>query len=206
MSASDEELFRRYRQGQQEAFAEIVSRHAGQLLGYLTKMLNNASEAEDVFQECFKKVCLKAEEYDDSKPFKPWLYRIATNLAIDAIRKRQRKPTEISMNSPLNETESDMVLEQTIEDNQANPAEQLDLLDRKNLVRQAVDELPDSQRATLLMAYFHKMPYKDIAEAMNISVGTVKTHMSRAMRALAKRFPDPEVLEANVHPVKGAES
>ena len=90
MNRSDEDLIIAYREGDGDAFTQLVQRLGPGLLGYLRKMLGSDAEADDLFQETFRKVLDKLEGFDESRKFKPWLYRIAYNATVDHIRKRQR--------------------------------------------------------------------------------------------------------------------
>ena len=185
MNRSDEDLVIAYREGDGDAFTQLVKRLGPGLLGYLRKMLGSDTEAEDLFQDTFRKVLDKLEGFDANRKFKPWLYRIAYNAAIDHIRKRQRGIDGKSISTD-NEDVSAMTM---IRSNDPSPVEVMDKTERKVLVRTAVESLPPRQKTTLVLAYFHGMTYPQVVDAMECSVGTVKTQMSRALRTLAGKLP-----------------
>jgi len=90
---TDEELFEQFRSGNGEGFEKLVHRYEGELFGYLNRYLHNRSQAEDVFQNCFMQVYQKAGLFEKGKIFRPWLYSIATHLAIDETRRSKRRTT-----------------------------------------------------------------------------------------------------------------
>lgn len=179
---SDEALILAFREGDAGAFDALLQRYATPLLTFLCRLLGNRAEAEDLFQETFRRVLAKLDTYDSDRRFKPWLYQIAQNLAIDQLRRHQRIP----QHEPI-----DDAMEQVV-DSGPTPDEQLDRDDRKQMVRSAVEQLAPRQRATLVLAYFHEMSYNEVAAIMECSVGTVKKQMSRALRNLALHLPEPE--------------
>ena len=90
---TDEELFEQFRSGNGEGFEKLVHRYEGELFGYLNRYLHNRNQAEDVFQNCFMQVYQKAGLFEKGKTFRPWLYSIATHLAIDETRRSKRRTT-----------------------------------------------------------------------------------------------------------------
>src|SRR3954453_10082195 len=93
MSCSDEELMRRFRCGQREAFGVLVRRYEGELYGYLRRYLGDGNLADDVFQNTFLQLYTKIGKYEQGRPVRPWLYTIATHQAIDALRRNGRHQT-----------------------------------------------------------------------------------------------------------------
>ena len=102
MDLSDEALMQAYASGDQTAFADLVRRHGDRLLGYLVRLSRNHDEAEDLFQETFHKVHQNAHRFQQRGSFKSWLYTIATNVALDGIRKKKRRPKMLSLNATTN--------------------------------------------------------------------------------------------------------
>src|SRR5262245_66583459 len=92
LDATDEALLTRFRGGQREAFGLLVRRYERELFGYLCRYLGDASLADDVFQNTFLQVYLKSDQFEDGRQVRPWLYTIATNQAIDALRRAGRQP------------------------------------------------------------------------------------------------------------------
>lgn len=186
MERSDEALLTAHRNGDPAAFGELVGRYADSLLGYLVRMIGDRQHAEDLFQDTFLRVHKHAGRFQYDKRFKTWLFTIATRRAIDLLRKRGRRPACIS----LDDDNAAAKLESELHDSSGDPSFCAERSDVKEKVREAVDSLPGQQRAVLLLSYFHGLSYTEVAAALKCSVGTVKTHMSRALKSLAKKLPD----------------
>ncbi|MBN1361167.1 MAG: sigma-70 family RNA polymerase sigma factor [Sedimentisphaerales bacterium] len=188
--SSDESLIAAYACGDQAAFSELVQRHGDSVLGYLYHMTGNRDQAEDLFQETFKKVHEKGHTFR-GEHFKSWLFTIATRTAIDAARKGKRQATisldqEFDCESQDGHTAGTALLASDAPD----PAEEAAREEQKTQVRQAIEDLPVRQRATLLLAYYQQLSYREVARVLGCSVGTVKTQMSRALGTLAHKLPD----------------
>lgn len=161
----------------------MVHRYEGELFGYLNRYLRNRELAEDTFQTTFMTVYQKAETFEEGKRFKPWLYAIATNQAIDASRKRKRRQT-ISLENEWGSGESSAKagsLRDVLESNGEKP-DSLAMMDEKKVqVRKAIDTLPENLRQVLLLAYFHEFKYQEISEVLEIPLGTVKSRLHAAL-------------------------
>ena len=186
---SDKSLLEAHCQGDKEAFSELVRRYGAIVLGYLTKLSGGRGQAEDLFQETFKRVHEKAYTLQSSR-FKPWLFTIATRVALDGMRRKNRRRT-VSLNEKLDCSgggcgESDMAL---VVDDNGGPAEQAMRTEQKEQVRRAIAMLPERQRATLVLAYYQQLTYREVAEVLDCSIGTVKAQMYRAVRTLAVKLP-----------------
>jgi RNA polymerase sigma-70 factor (ECF subfamily) len=190
MENTDKNLIDAHRKGDQKAFGEIVHRYGDSVLGYLIRMTGNREQAEDLFQETFKRVHEKSHTFIGSE-FKSWLFRIATNVTYDGFRKRRQVEShhrQINYNNENNER-----LVSAVTDNSNNPSTVAIKTEQIKQVRQAIDSLPDRQRATLVLAYYQKLSYREVAAALDCSIGTVKTQMYRALRTLAQKLPEVEL-------------
>ena len=167
-----------YQQGDPTALAGLVRRYADPLLGYLVRLCMQRQQAEDVFQETFLRIHRKANRFRAGSRFKPWLYAIATHLAIDSLRRPSR--WFVSMD----EEETELV------DPRPIPSESAARDDRQAQVRKALESLPPRQRATVVLTYFEGLSYPEAAQSLGCSVGTVKKQMSRALETLARLLPD----------------
>jgi len=180
---SDEELLKLFRAGNASAFDALVHRYEGELFGYLNRYLRNRELAEDTFQTTFMTVYQKAETFEEGKRFKPWLYAIATNQAIDASRKRKRRQT-ISLENEWDSGESSAKagsLRDVLESNSEKPDSSAMMDEKKVQVRKAIDTLPENLRQVLLLAYFHEFKYQEISEVLEIPLGTVKSRLHAAL-------------------------
>lgn len=182
---SDEELLTRYRdEGRPEDFNALVRRYERELYRYLARYLGDKSLADDVFQNTFLQIHLKRGLYESGRPVRPWIYAIATHQAVDALRKAGRHPT-ISLDLRTSTGDSDpSALVDLLVSETPGPLTNLQGEERKAWVRQAIEKLPDALRQTLILAYFQDLKYREIAEILNIPVGTVKSRLHAALTKL----------------------
>ena len=189
---SDEVLVQRYRdQGDQAAFAQLVHRYERPLYSYLNRYLGDATAAEDVFQQTFVQLLRKSETFEEGRKFRPWLYSVATHLAIDAMRRagRQRAQSlERKGNSPDGEDEGQSDLRSLLEDDTPSPLAQLEERERRDWVRKAIDELPDELRSIVILNFYQGMKYREVADALGIPLGTVKSRLHKAVALLNKAW------------------
>ena len=189
MVKTDKSLIDAHLKGDTTAFGELVRRYGDSLLGYLTTMTGNMEQAEDLFQETFKRVHEKAGTFRGSR-IKGWLFAIATNVAIDGFRRDGRLQVT-SLNQKLDcDDEGRELSAVAVADNSHEPSQEAIMAERKEQVRQALEMLPAKQRATLVLAYYQQLSYPEVAQVLDCSVGTVKTQMYRALKTLAQRLPD----------------
>jgi len=190
MEHTDNSLMAAHCSGDSTAFAELVRRYGDAVLGYLVRMTADREQAEDLFQETFRKVHEKAHTFRGNS-FKSWLFTIATRAAIDHLRRRKRR-SMVSLNQPLGckDGNCDEIGSTAVAEGCDDPSDEAIRAEQKQQVRLAIEELPARQRATLVLAYYQQLSYSDVARTMGCSIGTVKMQMSRAMKTLARRLPE----------------
>jgi RNA polymerase sigma-70 factor, ECF subfamily len=184
---SDEDLFSRYRDSAApDDFNELVRRYERELFRYLARYLGNPSLAEDVFQNTFLQVHLKRGLYENGRPVRPWLYSIATHQAVDALRKAGRHPT-VSLDrrvaSSGGESDPGSLVDLLVGDESA-PLAEMQEQERRDWVTRSVEKLPETLRQTLILAYHQDLKYREIAEILQIPVGTVKSRLHAALAKL----------------------
>jgi RNA polymerase sigma-70 factor (ECF subfamily) len=185
---TDAELLVRYTAGEEAAFGEIVNRYKNSLYAFLRQFLNRHDLVEDVFQETFLQLFASRESFDKSRPLRPWLFTIAANKAKDALRKWQRtsavaigtmaESQELSFDDMLNSVTSDRTL----------PYEELQKDETASLVGQIIADMPDNLREILILAYFQRFSYKQMAKILGIPIGTVKSRLHTAVGRFAKEW------------------
>ena len=192
---SDEELLVRFRDnGDIGSFEQLVHRYEKPIYTYLARYLRNASLAEDVFQTTFVRVYEKSHLFTDGRRVRPWLYSIATHQAIDVLRKEGRHPSlSLDEEHSLNQTDVGTLLK-LLESHEPSPLEKLEKHERAEWTRKAVDELADHLRVLILLIYFQGLSYREVAEAFEMPIGTVKTRVHKALIKLnvAWRRDHPE--------------
>jgi RNA polymerase sigma-70 factor (ECF subfamily) len=186
---SDEELLAHFRLGQREAFGALVRRYERELFGYLCRYLGDATLADDVFQNTFLQVYVKSDQFEEGRPVRPWLYTIATNQAIDALRRAGRQPA-VSLDQQVADAGDGEVrtLLDLLESRGPGPADATQDEERRDLVRSAVDRLPDLFRQVVLLAYYQGLKYREIADILAIPVGTVKSRLHAALLKLQENW------------------
>jgi len=190
MENTDKSLIDAHLRGDPVAFGELVRRYGDSVLGYLIRMNGNREQAEDLFQETFKRVHEKAHTFRGPQ-FKGWLFQIATRVALDGFRRGKRlKAVSLNQQLDCDNLNGEQLGAVALADNSCNPSEQALKAEQTEQVRQAIELLPERQRATLVLAYYQQLSYPDVAEALGCSVGTVKTQMFRALKTLAHKLPE----------------
>jgi len=189
MAHSDENLIVAHLRGDPTAFRELVCRYGDGVLGYLCHMTGNRDQAEDLFQETFKRVHEKAHTFRGGG-FKSWLFTIATRVTIDGVRRGKRQVTIAQEPQTDCGEENDSQLAGVADEKVPSPPDQMVRNEQKEQVREAIESLPPGQRAALVLAYYQQLSYREVAEVLGCSVGSVKTQMSRALATLARQLPD----------------
>ena len=185
---TDRNLMDTWLAGESGAFETLIRRHGAAVLGYLVKMTHNQDHAEDLFQETFQKVHQYAGSFKGND-LRPWLLTIAARTAVGQWRK-EKKHAALSL-SACGDGHNCPTLEQTLASHEPGPPEHLQQNEHRRQVRATLNRLPARQRAALVLSYYHKLTYQQIAESLDCSVGTVKTHIFRALKKMAVLLPDP---------------
>jgi len=185
---SDEQLLHEYRTTQGESvFTELVSRYERELYNYLKRFLSDAAMAEDVFQTTFLQVHLKRDLFEQGRKFRPWLYTIATNQAIDAQR-RNRRHRRLSLDQGYRAEEDSSTLMEVLATRESGPYESAESREWAEWVREAVTSLPDPLQSAVKLVYFRGMKYRDAAKVLAIPVGTVKSRLHSAISRLGQSW------------------
>ena len=188
LSLTDEELLMRYREtGQREHFAELVSRYEQELYNYLKRYLGHTELAEDAFQASFLQVHLKSDQFAAERRFRPWLYAIATNQAIDAQRRHRRQRT-VSLDgmSGGNEGDERGSPANWMVSREPSPGAKADAGERDQSLRQAMNQLSGQMRLVIDLVYYQGLKYREAAEVMAVPVGTVKSRLHAAIAKLTE--------------------
>jgi RNA polymerase sigma-70 factor, ECF subfamily len=187
-NTSDAELLARFGEGDEDAFREIVNRYKNGLYAFLKQFLNRHDLVEDVFQETFLQLYASHKTFDVTRPLRPWLFTIAANKAKDALRKSQRT-TAISIGTLASSDEMSFedVLSSLSRDEEL-PTEELERQETASRVNEVITQMPESLREILILAYFNKFSYKQMADVLSIPIGTVKSRLHTAVGRFAKEW------------------
>ena len=174
---SDEQLMAAVMAEDRMALTELVARHHSPLLGYLYRLVGGDRElAEDLVQESFLRV-LRQRSYLDSRPFKPWLYAVATNLARD-----HGKSAHVRRHGRGDEQEEAALLR--LSDNAPGPEECALSAEEGSAVQAAISELGEEYRSVIVLRFYQEFSLLEIAETLQIPLGTVKSRLSVGVHRL----------------------
>jgi RNA polymerase sigma-70 factor (ECF subfamily) len=185
---SDEELLVDFREhGNRPAFEALVHRYERELFGYLRNYLGDVSMAEDVFQQTFLQVYLKCDQFEPQRKFRPWLYAVATNQAIDYQRHFGRhRMTSLDRRMRHGDEADNGAFGELFNSPQRGPDEESQTLEQADEVRRAVDDLPEQTRQVVLLVYFQGMKYREAAQVLGVPLGTVKSRLHGAIQKLGE--------------------
>src|SRR5215467_8622374 len=181
-SQSDAEIMLRVRTGDQSAFDYLVQKYRRPMVSFMYRMARNAAAAEDLAQEVFLRVYRSRETYEASAKFTTWLYRIATNLAVNHARdtRHERPENTLRLDEPDEETGNTPDLA----DDAASAEERILRAERVAAIRQKVHALPERQRMAVIMHKYQQMDYRQIAEVLKLSESATKSLLFRAYETL----------------------
>ena len=183
---SDHDLIEATKQGDEAAFAEIVNRYRNPITNYLYRFLNDYEEAVDLAQETFVRVYFAIDRYHTEYAFSTYIYRIATNLAISEIRKRKRR--NLLSLTGLFQSEDESETEFQPPDEKALPDENLIDDEQSRFIARAIAALPDKYRAPIVLREIEDKSYEEIAQILNLGLGTTKSRISRARNLLKEKL------------------
>jgi RNA polymerase sigma-70 factor (ECF subfamily) len=189
VSATDNSLVRAFICGDDMAFTQLVTRYKDSLINYLNMMLGDYDTAVDLSQETFLRVYRNIGRYSNLYQFSTWIYRIATNLAIDEIRYRQRRGRVFYKNIWGERKSGERKTpELEITDVRRGPRDEMLRKESSRVLGDAIRSLPEKYRTAFLMKEVEKLPYETIAKVLNCSPGTIKSRLHRARELLQRKL------------------
>lgn len=177
---SDEDLMWLLRKGNMEAFESLARRYDKKLLNFLYRFVSSREQAEDLVQQTLLKVYHNRLKFKNRGKFSTWMYTIAANLARDYLRKIRRYQF-VSLDEPVGENSNIIDFYREPDEKKMTSLEEKEM---RQVVRVAIDQLPQDQRMAILLSHFEHMSYKDIARVLNCQKGTVKSRIFRARARL----------------------
>ena len=185
MARSDVQLMLDVKAGDEQSFALLLQRYRSPLVNFLYRMVRNREQAEDLAQEVFIRVYRARADYVPSAKFTTWLFRIATNLALNSVRDTRHQRMEVSLHAPATadaEDGDDRTLD--IADKHPDIEQHLVEKARKEMIRHAIDKLPEKQRAAVLLHKYQELDYGEIAKILACSESALKSLLFRAYESL----------------------
>ncbi|MBI2816106.1 MAG: RNA polymerase sigma factor [Acidobacteria bacterium] len=182
VTGSDAELMLRVKEGDEGSFTSLLSKHRDPVINYLYRMVQNAAVAEELAQDVFLRVYRARQTYEPTAKFTTWLYRIATHVALNALRDGRHARRDQPLDDPLGERPREWRDPQpNVEDHMVADAQGWE-------IRRAVQSLPEKQRAAVILHKFHDLDYKEIAQTLSCSESAVKSLLFRAYETLRLRL------------------
>jgi RNA polymerase sigma-70 factor (ECF subfamily) len=179
----DAELMLRVRDGDGASFGVLLEKHRSAVVHFLYRMVQNSAVAEELAQEVFLRVYRSRGTYEPTAKFTTWLFRIATHLALNALRDNKHE----RLQQRMDDDSSDVPVRQ-VSDTRPSVEQRMVYQAKLDEVRQAIAALPEKQRAAVLMHKYEEMEYSQIAKVLNCSESAVKSLLFRAYEALRARL------------------
>ena len=179
---SDADVMLRVKAGDDSAFAYLVQKYRRPMVSFMYRMAHNTAAAEDLAQEVFLRVYRSRESYEPSAKFSTWLYRIATNLAVNYVRDTRHERPEVMVS--VDEPDQDTGLTMDVPDTSLTAEETILRRERMAAIRQKVHALPERQRLAVLMHKYQQMDYRQIAQVLKLSESATKSLLFRAYETL----------------------
>lgn len=193
MHQPDEVLVQKTKNGDLDAFDELVRRYEGKIYGMAYRFVGNHADANDLAQDTFIRVYQALAGFRGDAAFSTWLYRIAANICRDELRKRQRRRS-VSMDEMIDASPANV----PTADGSYSPEETVQRRELQRQVQFCLNELSDDHRLVLIMREIQGLSYEEIASALQCSMGTVKSRISRARSALKEKMSEQgELLSSN---------
>ena len=187
-SQTDADVMLRVKAGDQPAFEYLVQKYRRPMVSFMYRMARNSAIAEDLAQEVFLRVYRSRETYEPSAKFSTWLYRIATNLAVNHARDTRHERPEIQVSLDEPDEESGATLE--LPDASLNVEQQMVRRERLLAIRKKIEALPEQQRLAVLMHKYQQMDYKQIADVLKKSESATKSLLFRAYETLREQLKE----------------
>ena len=181
---SDHDLVTRAQQGSEKAYRELLGRYQRPVFSIIFRMIRDREQAEDLAQETFVRVFNHIGRYDPRYKFSSWIFKIATNLTIDWIRRKELKTVSIDGSRNAVTSEEAEATAITIVSEDENPEELLEAKELGAEIEEAIGKLRPEYRAAILLRHVEGREYQEIAEIMALPLGTVKTYIHRGRNEL----------------------
>jgi RNA polymerase sigma-70 factor, ECF subfamily len=185
---TDADVMLRVKAGDQGAFNYLVQKYRRSMVSFMYRMVRNSGSAEDLAQEVFLRVYRSRESYEASAKFTTWLYRIATNLAVNHARDTRHERPEVTVSLDEQDDESGTTME--IPDGKFTAEQAMVQRERMLAIRRKVEALPELQRQAVIMHKYQQMDYKQIAEILKKSESATKSLLFRAYETLREQLKE----------------
>jgi RNA polymerase sigma-70 factor (ECF subfamily) len=180
---TDEECARQVQQGDHNAFGILVDRYQEKLLRYGKRFLSAQEDVEDIVQDVFVSAYQKIQSFDPSQRFSPWIYRIAHNAFIDGLKKKTRSPfINMDFDALLSHAAGDELVEK-----------ERDRKEMRTMIDKGLDRLSPKYREAIILYYLEELSYKEIADVLQVPLGTVGARVKRAKEDLKNIYKKMDI-------------
>jgi len=188
----DSRLVQQTLDGDKETFRALVDKYKRPIYNLAYRILGNVEDANDVAQETFLCAYRSLDTFDLKRNFSPWIFKIATNLCFDRLRKK--KLNTVSIDDPISEEDN---IRWQLPDSSMDPQNLYESKELQDVVQRLIASLPEKYRAVIVMRHSQGLSYEEIAEILDQPVGTVKTHLHRARKILQEKLAilSPSLIE-----------
>ena len=180
---TDEALMARVGRGRADAFEVLVERHTNAVTTFCYAFCRDRDQSEDLMQEVFLRVFRNARSYKPVAKFTTWLYRVAANLCINEAKKAKLRKT-VSLDGPMDSDPDATRIVEKMAAGDPGPLTEAERHEASRLIERAIEALPEDQRVTLILVERQNLPYKDIADILDVTVSAVKMRVKRARENL----------------------
>lgn len=184
LKEEDRELIALARKGDERAYRTLLTKYERAVYNICLRMVRNREEAQDLAQDAFTKVFSMLERYNPTYAFSSWLFKITSNLCIDAIRKR--RVDTVPMDQPISSDQGEY--ERQYESPTDDPARVYDKREKMSRLSRAIEELPEHYRIMIILRHQEDLSYEEIAQSLDVPLGTVKARIHRAREMLKQRL------------------
>jgi RNA polymerase sigma-70 factor (ECF subfamily) len=186
----DREIVREVLNGKKELFALLVHRYEDKIFNYIYYLVKQRQEAEDLAQTTFVKAFFALRQYNHTFEFSTWIYSIARNVCLDYFRKRKKEETDVSLHLMVGDDGDTEMGELLEEDHSPDPLKTVLNDELREKIEKAIESLPLKLREIVVLRHLEDCSYEEIAQIMNLPVGTVKSYLHRARKKLKERLEE----------------
>ena len=184
------DLIRRAQRREPAAFDALVEAYSARLYGYFYRLTASRHEAEDLLQELFVRLVRMIDRYEHGDRFDGWVFRIATNLARDRIRRLRR--VGVLRGASEAGTEGSDLVEDLADTGADQPGESMERTEKLDRMQRAIQQLSEAEREVILLRHFSQMPFREIAATMGTPLGTALARAHRGLARLRELMADDE--------------
>ena len=189
----EEQLVKKSLQGDTTAFEELVAQYQSKIYALAFRYMGNEEDAYDMSQEAFIKAFRSIRSFKGDSSFGTWMYRVATNVCLDELRRRKRRVSTLSLDEPLATKEGDEV-EKEFADTSPTADVLYEQKEFSQYIQDLLDQLKPDHKTAIVLRDVLDLSYEEISEVLNCSIGTVKSRISRARETLRKKIVERELL------------